>query len=268
MKIVAALQLRNELEQGNLIRCLDNCKKWSDSIVIYDDCSTDGSHEVYLDYTDRDLIILGNKRNFDNELAIKNSLLQKALTLNPDWIGNLDGDEVFDNRLTYHMKDFLEETMSQDSEHDLIRMHEVNLWKDECWYRRGSFNKVYKSPLWHNNGKLHYNLFKGLHLRQYPRGTRKTIQVGNKIIHYGFSTRDKIIRKYFLYKEFGQTGQLLDRLLDEYTNYWLEKVNKKYYPVELIPPHWDLSTEPPPAESYDNVKKFNTYEDYKRFFNE
>ena len=51
MRLVAFLQLRNELENGNLIRCLENCKKWADDIYIYDDCSDDGSQEIYQKYT-------------------------------------------------------------------------------------------------------------------------------------------------------------------------------------------------------------------------
>jgi len=43
MKIVAIMQLKDELDKGNLVRCLNNARLWADDIVIYDDCSSDGS---------------------------------------------------------------------------------------------------------------------------------------------------------------------------------------------------------------------------------
>jgi hypothetical protein len=38
-----------------------------------------------------------------------------------------------------------------------------------------------------------------------------------QIIHYGFATDEAIIRKFHTYKEHGQTGWALERLVDERT---------------------------------------------------
>ena len=98
MRIVAFLQLYNELENGNLVRCLENCTKWADDIYIYDDCSDDGSQDVYLKYTERGNIIFGSERNFKKELFHKQSLLEMALKSRPDWIGWIDGDTTLKRR--------------------------------------------------------------------------------------------------------------------------------------------------------------------------
>ena len=123
MKLVAFLQLYNENETGNLRRCLDNCKKWADEIFIYDDCSIDGSQEVYLEYTDKDHIIFGTTRNFTEELFHKQQLLELTLKSNPDWIGWIDGDTTLSRTLTENCKQILEE------------LPKNNLHSYEGWFR-------------------------------------------------------------------------------------------------------------------------------------
>jgi len=110
MRLVAFLQLYNELENGNLIRCLENCKRWADDIYIYDDCSTDGSQEVYTQYTEKKNIILGSTHDFSMELFHKQQLLDLVLGSNPQWIGWIDGDCVLCKELTERCK-----TLGKDS---------------------------------------------------------------------------------------------------------------------------------------------------------
>ena len=44
-KILAIIQVYNELEKGNLQRFFRYIKNCVDEVVVYDDCSTDGSYE-------------------------------------------------------------------------------------------------------------------------------------------------------------------------------------------------------------------------------
>ena len=46
MKVYAFIQMHNEASSGNLERCLNNCIRWADKIIIYDDKSTDDSVEL------------------------------------------------------------------------------------------------------------------------------------------------------------------------------------------------------------------------------
>ena len=107
MKIAAFLQLYNELENGHLIRCLENCRQWADEIFIYDDASTDGSWKVYFDYTDKDHVIFGKGRDFQAEIFHKQELLSLVQKSNPDWIFWQDGDAILNRCMTTSLHEML-----------------------------------------------------------------------------------------------------------------------------------------------------------------
>ena len=65
MKLITIACMYNEVEKGNLRRCLNNISKFSDEIILFDDGSTDNSVEVAKEYTQH--IILGRKNDFLNE---------------------------------------------------------------------------------------------------------------------------------------------------------------------------------------------------------
>lgn len=257
-KMIAFLQLYNENDKGNLVRCLENCKQWSDEIVIYDDASTDGSLDIYLKYTERSNIIIGEKNEFGRELFHKQELLRIALAKDPDFIGWIDGDDIFEKSLTEDMQGFLSQF---PADADSMWLHNVNLWRDECFYRVDSeFNGMDKVNIWRNNGRLHYEPCEGLHKIQTPGGLSNTIKLGYNLIHYGFSSERSIVRKYLDYKRHGQNGWALDRLIDENTMR-LVKLPKEIYPTKNIPAHYD-TVEEPMKLTYNEYRGYTSWEQY------
>lgn len=245
MRVIAFLQLFNELENGNLVRCLDNCKIWADDIYIYDDCSTDGSQEVYLQYTDKTKIIYGNTREFNKEIYHKKELLALALQDNPDWIIWQDGDAILSRELTNNLKNILQEL--DDKNIDGAYIHYLNLWRSNSFHRvDNSYDKGWFCIVWKNNGKLKYFPKDGLHQDQFPKGMNNTIKINHNVIHYGFSTKENIVRKYVTYKSYGQTGQSLHRLIDETTSFKLLKVNIDVFPEDNIPTNYETEKIPCP----------------------
>jgi len=263
MRLVSFLQLRNELENGNLVRCLENCKRWSDDIFIYDDCSDDGSQEVYEKYTDKKNIIFGAKKEFNMEQFHKQQLLTLALKTNPDWIGWIDGDTILDRRLTDDCRGYLQGIDDQGFDH--ARLHNLNLWRHPSFYRMdNSFNNLWHVVFWKNNGKLHYNPKPRLHYPGNPQGISKlhNIEYGYHLLHYGFATKLQIVKKYLTYKSYGQRGWDLDRLIDEKSSYDLVRVEKGCYPEENV--EADHDTAPvPPALTYDEYRGFNSWEEFR-----
>jgi len=262
MKIAAFLKLRNESENGHLIRCLENCKKWSNEIFIYDDFSTDDSKEIYLNYTDNSNIIFGKKCDFDNEILQKQNLLNLVnLKYKPDWIGWIDGDAIYDYSLTNKIENIIE-NLERDN-YDSLMIHYFNLWRSSSYYRiDNAYNDLNVKCLWKNNN-LSYTLQKGLHKLQHPNGLEKTctsLSLSN--IHYGFFSETNIARKYLTYKSFGQKGWALDRFFDE-SKLSLSKLSKEKYPIENIPENYDDELEPVPI-SYDNYIKYHNWEEYKK----
>src|SRR5882762_6475906 len=91
-KIIAICQIYNEIEKGNLERFVTYIKPLCDALIVYDDGSTDGSYEYMKTVTQ--YVIRGAKNNFSEEKKHKQLLLDKALSLHPDFIFYLDADEV------------------------------------------------------------------------------------------------------------------------------------------------------------------------------
>lgn len=257
--IAAFLQLYNESKNGNLIRCLDNCRKWSDEVFIYDDCSTDDSMDVYKQYNAK--VIRGESRNFGNEIFNKQKLLDLVLDSNPEWIVWQDGDAIMSGNFTSNMRSILGDLGK--SGHDGAKIHYMNLWRHPAYYRLDSaFNGLSIVAFWKNNGRLKYDVGPGLHKPQCPNGMQNIYEFGRDehIIHYGFASEINIARKYLTYKSFGQTGIDLDRLIDERC-LSLRKVPKSLYPPENIPNDYDVA-QAPIAISYDDYRQYNSWEDF------
>lgn len=265
MKIVAMAQARNESEQGNLVRYLENIKMVADEICIVDDASTDDSVEIYQKYTDKSNIIISQNRLFNNELYLKAALLPIVLKHNPDYIIWSDIDTILSKDLSNREKltTYLERLNSGG--YDGSYIHNMNLWRHPAFYRiDNQYNGLYHMVFWKNTGRLHYRPSPGLHQQQFPHGISNPFHDKNpthELIHYGFSSEEKIIRKYLMYKGYGQSGWALDRLIDEQSSLILEKVPVTLYPDENIPKDYETIEQPKPL-TYDEYRKFNSWEEY------
>ncbi len=267
MKLVAFLQLYNELENGNLRRCLENCSKWADDIFIYDDCSDDGSQEVYTEYTDRKNILSGQERKFHEELFHKQRLLELTLKSNPDWIGWIDGDAILDRFLMESCRNFL--NMIEEKGYEAVKAHNMNLWRHPAYYRLDNkFNASWPVVFWKNKGTLHYDPTASLHRRQYPQGIGKSkiykAPPDVHLLHYGFSSEMLIAKKYLVYKALGQRGWALNRIIDEQSSFVLDKVPRELFPEENIPDDYDVALAPQPLR-YDEYRKHHSWEEYRAF---
>jgi hypothetical protein len=228
LKLVGFMQMYNESRSGNLRRCLTHLKEICDDIVIYDDASTDDSVFVAQEFTQN--IITSKTNDFKHEIFHKQQLLDLALTLKPDWIVWLDADEVFDR--TGELGG-IRALCQYGTEHgiDGFSMLEYNLWKGETHYRVDElWLKNWQVRLWRNNGSLKYDTKEGLHNIMYPTGMANIHRSDIKVVHYGFSSEEKVEQKYELYKSHGQTGRWLERIADE------KEIILNKFSVDWFPP--------------------------------
>lgn len=223
MKITGFAQIRNELSKGNLENWLKQMFEICEFVYIYDQNSDDGSKDLYKIYPN--LIVIESPINdFKNEIVCKKILLEKLLCeqSDTDFILWLDGDSLLDNNLTINNNEVLNSICeyAKKNEIDGILFGHYNLWRSDIYYR---IDNAYHDlnggvcALWRNNGKLSFKSINGLHRPQYPDGVVKFYKVDFSIIHRGFATDYQIMTKYEVYKENGQHGWALDRLLDEKT---------------------------------------------------
>jgi len=213
MKLVGFLSIYNEVEKGNLRRCLDSLSKYCDDIVIYDDASTDDSVKVAREYTD--LIIEGKVNEWGKEAEHRQRLLELALEQNPDWIFWIDADEVVEK---IGQEGGIRELCENNGEFDCYAFHEINLWRSPAFFRLdNSYNDGWFCRLWKNNGELRIENKPGLHQRLVPTSLKREFSAKINILHYGFASDENIINKYTTYKAHGQSGWALHRLIDERT---------------------------------------------------
>lgn len=236
MKLTCMAQIYNELETNNLPRFMDSIKRYCNSLVIYNDGCTDGSidwinNNYHFDYTlDEIHFIHGERNDFRNEIAHKKLMLQKCIDIDSDWIFFIDFDEVIEKR----GEDGGIRGLCESDKCDAYGFGEVNLWRSESFYRLDAgFNDGKFCRLWKNTGKLFYDVRPGLHQKQYPDGVDEIITSDIRVVHYGFSSDNQIIRKYKLYKSHGQSGFALDRLIDERT-LRVSKSNQDWFRNVLI----------------------------------
>lgn len=235
MKVIGFAQLRNELWKGNLqnwFRCMEFC----DFIYIYDQNSNDGSKEYYKNF-DNTFVIESSTNDFYKEIACKKILLEKLLKEHPDvdWIFWMDGDTVLDGRMLRNngreFKLVLQKALKEEI--DVITMGHLNLWRSDIHYRiDNDYDWLHNNGVkvfWRNNGKIHFPDSSGLHQPQYPIGLKKQIRINRNLIHRGFATDKQITSRYELYKSKGQTGNSLERLLDE-TTLKVEEIDKTQLP--------------------------------------
>ena len=212
--ITLLLQTYNELSSGHLERFISWNHELFDNSVALDDQSNDGTRELLTQ--EFDLVLDTKCRSFKSELFNKQYLLDQAKLNFPktDWFIWLDADELL---LTSRLElDSLISSAQRDG-FDSISLPLTNLWKSEKFYRVDShFDSLVNVRLWKNSDSLHYAPKPGLHQSLHPLGLKRCLSEKRfTVLHFGFSSFDLIVDKFANYRELGQRGNSLWRLVDE-----------------------------------------------------
>tara|TARA_Y100000593_G_scaffold95015_1_gene198296 strand:- start:39324 stop:40124 length:801 start_codon:yes stop_codon:yes gene_type:complete len=235
MKLIGFTQLRNELSKGNLENWFKCMQSICDFIYIYDQNSDDGSLDYYKNY-DNVVVIESSINDFKNEIKCKKILLEKLLKDHPDvdWIYWMDGDTLLSNNALNknNLYDFLKK-VSNDDKADGLAVGHYNLWRSDLYYRTDNeYHWLHQKVVafWKNNGNISFPENSGLHSQQYPIGLSNILLAKDiNLIHKGFSTDKQIMDRYQIYKDRGQSGWNLDRLIDENT------LNVQKLPEGILP---------------------------------
>jgi glycosyltransferase involved in cell wall biosynthesis len=187
-KIVVTYRLKNAKKwiQQSIDSVLDLC----DEIVIVD-ASDDGTLEICQNYKKVTDIFHDKNLPFD-ETRDKNQLWEMAKKRNPDYILNLDGDEIL---MPYAKQILFEELNILHSEASVLQFQFLEMWDTPNQYRvDGFFNNIWKPKLVKMKNQptdLKYDdmPFPGnAHCPGIPQksvGIEKVVRSNLKILHYG-----------------------------------------------------------------------------------
>src|SRR5438477_1164688 len=97
-RIVGITRIRNESEI--ILDTLRHAESLCDGIVVYDDCSTDGTADLVVRHAQKLLHLVRGKQwstdRLGEETAHRRQALELASSLSPEWILCFDADERFD----------------------------------------------------------------------------------------------------------------------------------------------------------------------------
>jgi hypothetical protein len=250
--IVGYLQLKNELQQGNLHRVLTNMQTilGPDKFVIYDDGSDDGSQEVYKQYTSH--VIHGTGGEFTNELFIKKQLMEYAMnTLHGDWVVWQDGDTIFNRAGTD--EDGIAQLIERGEANGIQGwgVHWKNCYMHPRWYRTDSqFNDFGQTNLFKLTPEIvnGFDPTPGLHQKQTPNLVMDD-QTEVEIFHLGFASPQALEDKYRMYYRHGQRHWALERIITM-RHLTLECIPEEEMPIHYCP---DAGERPEPI-SFKRLK--------------
>lgn len=236
-------------------RTLGNLTRICDAIVVYDDCSNDGSYrdlELFAKEASIPVNILKGERHYGYPTKPqKKLLLDYALKKHPDtdYFCWLDLDEVFTQIGTDGDVRCLAEQGLKD-EVDAFWFKEETLWMSNCWKRVDMlFDKGWFPRLWRNNGQLSFTTEDHFHPIQWPLGIKKEVRVGDaEVIHYALNNRDKLVQRYKNRKALGMPLWYLEQMVHDEPQ--LVEIPNEVFPQGEVPelrddkPEWisvDLS---------------------------
>jgi hypothetical protein len=255
-KVSIILQIHNEVEKGNLERFFSHHQSLVDNIIVCDLASSDGSYEYANRFTP--FVFRSGINDFEHELKYKSFMLEKSKSLGSNFVLFLDADEIIscDKKMINNMCKFLD-----IYGFDAGSFTQINLWRSNNYQRMdNNFGNAEFVRLWHIKRNTKFKDTKiGLHKKLYPSGIKKIYHFKFvPVLHYGFSDEKNIAFKYLNYKKFGQTGKLLNRLINEDTLELLE-VPSCFFPVSL-----NISS---PKPSKFNINESRAYiENFKNEF--
>ena len=219
MRIVGYAQMRNGCRDGYLEHFLKNMVAivGADNFVLFDNASEDDSVDFASKYTSH--IIRSSTNEFTNELFTKQRLLSYCRdVLKGDWIYWNDIDTLASRTMTDEngVNEIIQ--WAEKNGIDGVGIWWKNLYLSDRYERIDSqFNCYGQANIYKIKKDTQFKPRYGLHMCQTPPFSNHLDvppQFNACILHFGFSSLDRIISKYRQYAALGQAGEALERIIN------------------------------------------------------
>jgi hypothetical protein len=201
-KLTLSMVIKNE-SQRYLKEVLTRLNGVIDEAVIIDDASTDNTVSMCYDLLPNVAVhIIHNQESmFQNEIELRKKQWEETIKTNPDWILNIDADEVFEDRFYKNVRDLINQDTTDVYLFRLYDMWDENHYREDPFWHAHDFYRpflVRYQPdfdyTWQNTpqhcGRLPENIL------SLPKATSEF-----RLKHYGWAKEDDRKRKYERYKK-------------------------------------------------------------------
>ncbi|WP_152394674.1 glycosyltransferase family 2 protein [Paenibacillus guangzhouensis] len=222
-KVTLSMVVRNEAGRY-LERMLQRTRAWIDEAVIIDDASSDDTVELCC----RSLpsipvhIVQNTESSFHQEAKLRRQQWEETVRQEPDWILNLDADELIEARFATMVEDVIEQ-----DQFDLVGFRLYDMW-NETSYRDDMYwqaHRHYWPFMIRYRPQIDYSAWReqGQHCGRFPIvvDTLPCLYHTARIQHFGWAREGDRITKYGRYlrldpgAQFGWKEQY-DSILDPF----------------------------------------------------
>lgn len=201
-KITLSMLVKNE-ENRYLTRVLSSLKGHIAEAVIIDDGSCDNTIQMCRELLNNiPLHIIENKHSmFASEASLRKKQWAETIKTNPDWILNLDADELLEDRFWDNAQELID-----NKDYDFYSFRLYDMWnkthyrEDEYW----NAHRVYRPFLMRYQPEFHYtwNEFPQ-HCGRFPVNTFSfpKAESAYRIQHLGWTTQKDREEKYKRYQQ-------------------------------------------------------------------
>lgn len=194
--------VKNE-EHRYLRRVLESAREYIDEAVIIDDASTDKTAHICKEVLkNRQLHLIKNSvSKFGNEVTLRKQQWEETIRTNPEWIINLDADEMFERKFKHEVKKLVS---APDADAYFFRLYdfwsETHYRSDKFWcahqYYKWLFLIRYRpdAPVSWPNTPQHCGRFPSMQFSS-PKKSHLRIK------HYGWAREEDRLAKYERYQK-------------------------------------------------------------------
>ncbi|MFE0625085.1 glycosyltransferase [Priestia aryabhattai] len=207
IKLTLSMVVKNESHRY-LKKVMKEHRQYINEAVIIDDGSTDNTIDICLDSLKGIPIHLVKNKNskFSNEIELRKQQWEETLKTNPDWILNLDADEMFEQKFVSEIHKLLEQ-----KNYDVFSFRLYDFWNDSH-YREDPFwrsHLTYRPFLIRYRENFNYTWRETpQHCGRFPKNIFELPNCNSKLrlIHLGWATLQDRLEKFHRYVELDSEG--------------------------------------------------------------
>lgn len=207
-KLTLSMLVRNEANRY-LPEVLKHAAQYIDEAVILDDASEDNTVELCKNILSQiPLKIVSNETpGFNNEINLRRQQWDLTIGTNPDWILNLDADELFENKIINDIRLLINQPYYDYYAFRLYDFWDTNHYRENKYWEAHKYFRIFLVRYQPNF--LYKWQDSPLHCGRFPAnvGDLPGVVSHLRVKHYGWATPEDRQKKYQRYMELDPEGK-------------------------------------------------------------